>query len=284
MNSMNVLRSQSIQQATGDIKYLRQPSVWLRCGLLILGCALLSSCTARVGAAPIEFQHLTAPSAQAVVVFENGSRETMDSWQQVIDSVKNDLTTYAYNRPGYGESAEPTTSRDGHTIVQELRQNLQARGFKPPYVLVGHSMGGLYMQLFARLYPQEVRGLVLVDSLYPGVIKKPEEFPLTTRIAKSLFVSRAMAQEIDQIHQTGEQVLSLPSPDQIPMVRLVNVPKSAGAIEVDLGVVNKDAATIAQVRSMYPKAHVVICDSDHRIQEANPEFVVAAIREVLAAK
>lgn len=168
--------------------------------------------------------------------------------------------------------------------MQELRQNLQARGLKPPYVLVGHSMGGLYMQLFARMYPQEVRGLVLVDAVFPGVIKKPEEFPLGTRIAKSLLVSRVMAQEIDQIHQTGEQVLKLPSPDHIPMVRLVNVPKSAGAIGVDLGVVNKDAATIAMVRAMYPKAHTVICDSDHRIQEANPELVVAAIREVMAAQ
>ena len=56
-----------------------------------------------------------------------------------------------------------------------------------PAVLVGHSMGGLYMQLFARRYPGELAGVVLVDAVYPGVIRKPEDFPLLTRGAKWLF-------------------------------------------------------------------------------------------------
>ncbi|MBV1774597.1 alpha/beta hydrolase [Burkholderiaceae bacterium DAT-1] len=230
----------------------------------------------------IELRKREAQPSHGTVVFENGARETLDTWDQVIADIGKDMTTFAYNRPGYGKSPETSDPRDGRTIVDALRLRLQQQGLKPPYLLVGHSMGGLYMQLFARLYPQEVRGVVLVDSLYPGIIKRPEEFPLYTRIGKQLFLSRTVAREIDEIHHTGEMVLGLPSPDEIPMIRLINIPKSRGAIGVDFGVVNDDPHTIARVKQMYPRARTIIVDSDHRIQSANPEKVTAAIREIMA--
>ena len=54
--------------------------------------------------------------------------------------------------------------RDAATIVAELRASLQALDIEPPYVLVGHSIGGTYMELYARSYPEEVAGVVFVDS------------------------------------------------------------------------------------------------------------------------
>ncbi|PRC93488.1 alpha/beta fold hydrolase [Solimicrobium silvestre] len=232
----------------------------------------------------IEQLKINTPQSHSVVVFENGARETLETWDKVIADISKDATVFAYNRPGYGRSETTSAPRDGRTIVEELRQILQQQGLKPPYLLVGHSMGGLYMQLFARMYPQEVQGVVLVDSLYPGIIKKPEDFPLYTRIAKYLFLNNTLAHEIDEIHHTGEIIQSLPWRDDIPMVRLFNVPKSAGAIGLDFGVVNDDPQTIAMVKALYPKARQVIVDSDHRIQAENPEFVISAIREVMAIK
>lgn len=52
-------------------------------------------------------------------------------------------------------------------VVDELRGVLRQKGLRPPHALMGHSLGGLYMQLFARAYPDEVKALVLVDALYP---------------------------------------------------------------------------------------------------------------------
>ena len=57
------------------------------------------------------------------------------------------------------------------TIVEELRRNLKHKGLSPPYILVGHSLGGLYMQLFARRYPQEVSGIVLVDEETASIVR-----------------------------------------------------------------------------------------------------------------
>jgi pimeloyl-ACP methyl ester carboxylesterase len=231
----------------------------------------------------IEVLKIAKPGAPSTVVFENGSRITLDKWDKVIAEVAKESTVFAYNRPGYGKSDKPSTPRDGKTVVEELRQLLRQQGLQPPYTLVGHSLGGLYMQMYARAYPQEIQGVVLVDSIYPGIIKKPEEFPLMTRMAKYVFLNSAMEAEVDQINSTGHAMLSMPWNDDIPVVRLFNVPKSAGAVAVDLGTVNDDEQTRTMVKNMYPKACKVIVDSDHQMQQANPEVVVNVIRDVIGA-
>jgi len=223
------------------------------------------------------------PGAPACIVFENGSRATVDAWDKVIDALPPAVSVFAYNRPGYGNSETIATPRDGATIVDELRTRLQQQGLQPPYILVGHSLGGLYMQLFARRYPVEVAGVVLVDAVYPGVIKKPEEFPWLTRGAKRLFFSSAVNAEIDAIYQTGEQVAALPPIDDKPIVQLINRPKGVTAVPVDFGVVNRDPQTAASVKAMYPRATRIVLDSDHQMQRQSAADVAAAIDTVMQA-
>lgn len=232
----------------------------------------------------VECVALKNPSAPVTVVFENGSRATVDKWGKVIEGVAPQASVFAYNRPGYGNSDDTAAPRDGLTIVEELRRNLQHQGMKPPYILVGHSLGGLYMQLFAKRHPDEVAGIVLVDAVYPRVIKKQDDFPLLTRAGAWLFFSGAVRKEIGSIYETGEQVLAQGDIDNKPMIRLVNQPKGATAVPVDFGVVNSDPQTIAFVRAMYPQAKTVIVDSDHQMQTASPEVIVQAINDLIAAQ
>lgn len=232
----------------------------------------------------VECVALKNSSVPLTVVFESGSRATVDKWDKVIQGITPQASVFAYNRPGYGNSQETGTPRDGLTIVEELRRNLQHEGMKPPYILVGHSLGGLYVQLFAKRYPEEVAGIVLVDALYPRVIKKHEEFPLLTRAGEWLLFSRAVRKEISAIHETGEQVLAQGNIDHKPMIRLINQPKGATAVPVDFGVVNSDPQTIALVRALYPQAKTVIVDSDHQMQTASPEVVVQAIQDIIVAQ
>lgn len=262
---------------------LRQPASAAVLAMLLAATAHAETRLQDVAGHKFEVLNLTKPGAPATVVFENGSRNTLDKWEKVIPEVAKEANVFAYNRPGYGKSDKPTTPRDGKTVVEELRQLLRQQGLQPPYTLVGHSLGGLYMQLYARTYPQEVQGVVLVDALYPGIIKKPEDFPLMTRMAKYMFLNAAMEAEVDQINSTGQAVMNLPWNDDIPMVRLFNVPKSAGAIAVDLGTVNSDEKTRSMVKGMYPKACKVIVDSDHQMQLATPDVVISAIRDVIGA-
>ena len=72
---------------------------------------------------------------------------------------------YTYDRAGYGWSDPGPRPRTSQQVVAELRTLLQKAQVKPPYILVGHSWGGLNVRLYASLYPDEVAGLVLMDAL-----------------------------------------------------------------------------------------------------------------------
>lgn len=100
----------------------------------------------------------------ATVVFESGLGNDWAPWDEVASEVAGRARVFAYSRPGYGDSDPSEAPRTAVRIVEELRALLTARGFVPPYILVGHSFGGTYMELFAKAHPEEVVGLVLVDS------------------------------------------------------------------------------------------------------------------------
>lgn len=236
-----------------------------------------------IGGRQVESLTIRHPGSKDVVVFEGGSRNTIDKWGTVPEQVGQDATVFAYNRPGYGNSAVAATARDGRTIVEELRAVLRQKGLRPPYVLVGHSLGGLYMQLFARAYPEEVKGLVLVDSLYPRMVKRVEDFPMWSRLAGQLGFSRSVWREIEKIDETGDMVLGMGSIDDKPIVRLVNRPTSATAIPVDFGAFRMDDDTRKQVRALYPNAKTIVADSSHQMALTSPDVVKAAILQVIAA-
>lgn len=103
------------------------------------------------------------------MVFESGgtggSGPPLESWERVQVPVSTFTRTVAYDRAGTGFSALGPKPRDGRQIAVELHTALRNAGVPPPYILVGHSFGGLVMRRFALLYPEEVAGLVLVDPM-----------------------------------------------------------------------------------------------------------------------
>lgn len=222
------------------------------------------------------------------LVFENGSRNCIQRWATLLQQLPDNLNVYAYNRPGYCNSSSATTDRTSANLVNELRQSLRQQGLNPPYILIGHSLGGLYMQHFARQYPNEVKGLVLVDAVYPGLLKKPDEFPWYTKTAMTLFMSGDMKDEIYKANASSEMIDSLPAIDHMPIVRLFNQPKSkiedGSAKEIDLGMLNRDEKVITKIRNLYPRAKIVVADSSHQMQETSPELVIQAIDDVIQAK
>lgn len=79
--------------------------------------------TALIDGRKVELVALKNPATTATVVFENGSRATVDKWDKVIDGIAPQASVFAYNRPGYGNSANTDAPRDGLTIVEELRRS-----------------------------------------------------------------------------------------------------------------------------------------------------------------
>lgn len=104
-------------------------------------------------------------------------------WALVQPQVAKITRVCAYDRAGFGWSDDGPPPRDSQRIVQELKFLLTNAGIAPPYVLAGHSLGGLHMRLFAHTYPEDVTALVLIDAsheeqvnrLPPEVIESGEE-------------------------------------------------------------------------------------------------------------
>jgi pimeloyl-ACP methyl ester carboxylesterase len=103
------------------------------------------------------------------VVFELGASGGNLAYWRVQNAVAKQARTVVYERAGLGRSTPGEEPRSAEVIARELHELLEVTGQPPPYVLVGHSYGGLLVRVFARLYPDETSGLVLVDPATEGM-------------------------------------------------------------------------------------------------------------------
>jgi pimeloyl-ACP methyl ester carboxylesterase len=111
------------------------------------------------------------------VILEAGSGDAWLTWFRVQPEVARVTRVCSYDRAGLGDSDPGPRPRSRRRQVEELHTLLARAGVRPPYVLVGHSYGGINVQLFAALHPREVAGLVLVDSSYEDHwARAPREF------------------------------------------------------------------------------------------------------------
>ena len=115
----------------------------------------------------IHLQVLGAESDGPTVVLEAGMGSFSPNWYWVQHELAPTVRSVAYDRPGLGWSRRSRRPRDAQTIAGELRDALREAGIGPPYVLAGHSFGGLPVRAFADLYPELTAGLILVDASHP---------------------------------------------------------------------------------------------------------------------
>ncbi|MDD2837886.1 MAG: alpha/beta hydrolase [Sulfuricurvum sp.] len=213
------------------------------------------------------------------VVFENGLGGTMKWWSDVISGLDNNVSVFAYNRAGYGNSSSVSSERDGERIVEELRALLKRNKLCPPYILVGHSLGGLYMQYYARKYPEEVSGLVLVDSTHPNQFRgngDPEKWPFLTKTIFNLLLSETAETEFDAINKTGNEVLALPTATSMPIIIL----SALEPMSVHSELADDANAKRIDLANLYPNAEVIWVDSGHVIPYEKPESVIEAIKSI----
>jgi pimeloyl-ACP methyl ester carboxylesterase len=100
------------------------------------------------------------------VVMEGGNAESCLTWAAVQPEVARFARVCTYDRAGLGWSERSPKPRTASNITEELHTLLAKAGVEPPYVLVGHSIGGMFVRYYAHRYPDQVAGMVLVDAAH----------------------------------------------------------------------------------------------------------------------
>lgn len=199
------------------------------------------------------------------VIFAPGGAATTLAWARVQQLISAKTRTVAYENAGFGFSDPGPLPRTGSAILADLRAALERAGIPPPYVLVGWSLGGLIMRLFAFSYPHEVAGMVMVDSTIEHHTQRlfaatgDPAFKLTAR--KRPAVQRQLL-HVERLARTGglvagtpefEQFVGLPDPRFTPAVnaaRLVQNTSSGRYLALRSEMANLMAATSDQVAAV----------------------------------
>jgi pimeloyl-ACP methyl ester carboxylesterase len=126
----------------------------------------------RVGGHRLRVVRAGPAGAEPLIVLEHGAFGCAADWAVVQDRLAaKGFRSLAYDRAGLGHSEPGPVPRDGRAIVSDLAALLRAEGEAGPVVLVGHSMGGLMVRLFALTHPDLVKGVVLVDAITPDLMQ-----------------------------------------------------------------------------------------------------------------
>ncbi len=129
--------------------------------------------------------HCVRAGGPTVVLF-NGLGERTPSWAWVQQSVSSTTRVCAFDRAGEGWSGAAPARQDGHQLASDLHQLLRVARVPGPYVLAGHSVGGVYALVYAEQYPHEVAGVALIDSATPYQFDFPD-YPGFYRMGRRLY-------------------------------------------------------------------------------------------------
>jgi pimeloyl-ACP methyl ester carboxylesterase len=235
------------------------------CGLTLL--CLAATCWAKAPGLAVQVS-----GHGPVVVFESGLGQAHANWDEVARALMPCLTVVTYDRPGVGQSPSPENPDApvlAHDVAARLFATLHARDLPGPYFMVGHSLGGLYVQAFARQYPGAVSGIVLVDAASP--LERPGVFVSTVPPEPG---SVAAAEEKGVPSSLAELLAGPPLPP-VPLVVLAATDHGDTPQREEVWRnIQRHTATLS------PKGRFEIVKSGHFIQIDRPQAVIDAVLRI----
>ena len=283
----------------------------LRC-LAVLACLLVASPALAQAGPPSKTQMVdvgglklraqidgSAREGQPTVVLVSAFGDSLEAWKPVQPAVAQLARVVAYDRAGLGQSEKEDAPPTPQRVATQLRALLQNAGIQPPYVLVGHSIGGAYIRMFAGLYPGEVAGLVYVD---------PSDFTQTRADLLAIFTElgageaglnametaqqqqfaqappalRAEGEVVAQLYKNGwADFFALPPVPDVPVVILM-AGKAEMPPELKAAFGKQRILHFAKWAADVSDGMLVMTGSSgHYIQQSEPDLVVWAVRRAL---
>jgi pimeloyl-ACP methyl ester carboxylesterase len=210
------------------------------------------------------------------VIFESGLGASLENWKYVAPSIAKYAHVILYDRAGIGKSSAVNSgkTRTAQDAVSELISLLKQLHINPPYILIGHSLGGLYLQLFAREYPEMISGFVLVDSVSPYQ-KMYDLLP----DKNTGYYSEALGVKISE-----KQVRDAKPFPNVPLIVLSATIHGPISSSLNSKLNKKHWAKLQEDLSGMStnSQHIITNNSGHCIQLEKPWLVIAAINEIIS--
>ena len=252
------------------------------------------------------------------VVLDSGLGDSYVSWRRVQPKMAKFVRVCSYDRAGLGFSDTSPRPRTSRVMAEELHALLHAAGIAPPYILVGHSMAGYDVRLFASLYRADVAGMVLVDASHPdqenrfpaelkGIeasqIRSGEfmEFTMPFGLPRLLGLcdddplqraaecnwqsTREAVAELKAFPESATQAAATGTLGDIPLAVLSHDPdKPSAELPADLAKSTNDAWEKMQEELAHLSTRgtqTIAKNSAHYIQIDRPDVVIEAVRSVV---
>ncbi|WP_062055479.1 alpha/beta hydrolase [Aquimarina longa] len=167
------------------------------------------------------------------VILEAGANSHTDMLHWIAEGLKKNMRVVRYDREGKWFSESSKDSITSEFYAYQLHELLEKSGEKPPYILVGHSMGGVYTRIFRDLYPNEVIGMVFLDSSHPEQWKRLEQKELIPNSQINFFKIIAVLSDLGLRGVYNKIVSPKPKNDGLPQechIRNFNLASSSGKV------------------------------------------------------
>lgn len=265
---------------------MRRTGWHLAVGLIaVAGCAHRPHLTAPAPGGSIEYW--LGGVGTPTIVLEASVGDGFTTWDPVLDPFAAIATTVAYSRGGYGDSEienEDTLSlRTGTDVAVNLRAMLARVGASPPFILVGHSIGGLYMLRFVGLYRDEVAGLLLLDSRLPAFPRACEAArvpPCNPTPAMIVQVPSHVRAELLGLTATEDSAPSIAELGDLPVTIIASEFSDLEELRLGHGVLVRVQRDFA---SSLPRGRFLVAEgSGHYVHHDRPDLVLAEVRRLVA--
>jgi len=222
--------------------------------------------------------------------------EALETWKDLPARVAEVTTVVAYDRAGLGESELGPEPRDAMAVARDLRALLKGLEVPPPYVLVGHSLGGLHVRAFAKLYPDDVAAFVFIDPTTEGMHESLKTEEGRADVMRQLEGdTEGVKAEARGTPASLEQIAEIGAPPDVPAVVItamapVSIPEEYREEAAAAGMTDERLQALQQrkfqlhshLASQLPQGeHLVTEQSHHYIDDDEPVLVMGEIERLV---
>ena len=217
------------------------------------------------------------------IVIEAGEGQLSDEMNQLIPALAERGRVCSYDRANLGQSGPAPTPRTARDIVDDLHALLGAAAVPGPYLLIGHSGGGPYVQLYPRVYPTEVAGVLITNPVPPCAEWMEQAFPemsASEQADERAYFAGENPESVDWC-ESSEQISSLPAPSMPVEVLISTIFQCASVSDICGRTYPAYTEILRDLAASWPAGHFSQVESIHSIYVGKPEAFLAVVDALL---